>query len=71
MYTGFVKTLIHGLWTVLECGPDNRPLLRPSPPPMTHPNDRVSAKVRLSTIIHWIYYQGGSEISGVDTQMPI
>ncbi|XP_072017189.1 protein broad-minded-like [Amphiura filiformis] len=56
--TGFVKTLINGLWTILECGPDDRPLLRPAPPPM-QPNDRASSKTLINGV--WTILECGPD----------
>ncbi|XP_071959186.1 protein broad-minded-like [Antedon mediterranea] len=41
--SGFIKRIVNELWTVLECGRDDKPVLRPSPTPVD-PIDRTAFK---------------------------
>ncbi|XP_033110986.1 protein broad-minded-like [Anneissia japonica] len=41
--SGFIKRIVNELWTVLECGRDDRPVLRPSHTPVD-PIDRTAHK---------------------------
>ncbi|XP_022098111.1 protein broad-minded-like [Acanthaster planci] len=41
--TGFIQAVVHGLWSVLECGSDGQPMIRPNPIPV-EPIDRMAHK---------------------------
>ncbi|XP_071503621.1 protein broad-minded-like [Diadema antillarum] len=47
--SGFIKTLVTEMWSVLECGKDDQPVLRPGPYP-TQPIDRASHKYFLNMV---------------------
>ncbi|XP_071784786.1 protein broad-minded-like isoform X1 [Asterias amurensis] len=50
--TGFIEAVVQGLWSVLECGSDGQPMIRPSPIPV-EPIDRTAHKyfVRLINML--------------------
>ncbi|XP_038070180.1 protein broad-minded-like [Patiria miniata] len=41
--TGFIQAVVHGLWSVLECGSDGQPMIRPNPISV-EPMDRMAHK---------------------------
>ena len=44
LITGFIEAVVQGLWSVLECGSDGQPMIRPSPIPV-ETIDRTAHKV--------------------------